>query len=176
MLFKVETKLDETCWKEIYWIAHSPQGKRRQIILGIIFLFGLLLCCNGVLWLIGIPVSSLITLICNLAVLMITLLEFTLGTARSTARRQIRKYKKEFGKNAIHVICSFFADYMQSTCIEKQSQKEISYSQIEWYKDTKNYFILKSRGNNTIYILSKADFSVGSVDEFRVFIQSKITF
>ena len=92
-------------------------------------------------------------------------------------KAQLRRWEesilRSFGTTSLHLQTEFYELTLSQVVEETGNEDEEGYSALKELKETKNLFLLRGKGKNWFF-LSKNGFTVGTPDEFRSFMTSRI--
>lgn len=108
-----------------------------------------------------------------LAVVLAATLFNQIRGPRSALKRWQTSIQNEYGVNALHLRTEFYELTLAQTLLENDTLTDAGYSAISQIKETEHLFLLHN-GKQKWFFINKEGFRVGTPEEFRTFIQSKI--
>lgn len=164
--------LTEIYYKDIRLTITTSKRDRRTFILSLFTNFvQIVLGIISIIFYSKKLISLNLFIYCMLLTFVYVLLEVSTLRWRFV-RKQIGRYKEDFGVSVAHRTGKFFEDHFTWKNEENGQEQIIPYTSIRHIYETKNYYALHV--NENIYGVEKASFCKGSADDFYTFIQRKI--
>lgn len=174
MIFKNESYLGKKAIRESFFpaiIAQERLGSMFLTCLEMLLLLAFVWWCFfkvGIvtiryIYMFAIPFTSLLLVI------------FPLTIREHTAREKMKEIKKEFGADVAQRTAEFYEHNFVWKQAETENAQVIAYTSLRGFFETKNYFNIFAGTGTGLYTLEKNGFIVGTADDFRAFIQEKIS-
>lgn len=178
MKYSVEIIIDKKALTETYFpilLASATRSKRdmsRLISVLLLWIGGIIIGTLSIVLYIKKAVGIEILIIAIFTTLLPVLVD-SLTMRWRNIHKQISVQKKKYGVDTMHRRAEFFEDSFTWKNQENGEQLVVPYSAIKKVFETKNFLNLTD--NKCVYGVAKNGFREGSVNDFRAFIQEKIS-
>lgn len=174
MKFRNVSFLDKKAIRESFFPAVIAQARLGSMLLTC---FEILLMLAFVWWCffrVGIVTIRYIYIFAIPFTILLLIL-FPIIIRENTAREKMKEIKKGFGAEAAQRTAEFYELSFVWKQAETKNEQIIVYTSIRKIFETKNYFNIIAGTGTGLYTIAKDGFLIGNANDFRAFIQEKIS-